>query len=330
MNNITIPEIASLLNGSDSIIIISHTSPDGDTIGAATALGIALKLTGKKVTLLCDSDIPEYLKFVCGDLYTKDTDCDGLIVSVDVASVQMLGKLADKYSDRVDIRIDHHETGDDFARFNYCVSNAAAACEIIYDLLSEMKIMNGEIASALYTGISTDTGSFKYSSTTSKTLRIAADLIDCGAESEDINEHLYENLSIASLRADSLFLKKMETYLDGRLLIVPITISDKIDAEIDDEQLEGFSALARKLNGVELGISLREKEPCTYKVSMRSRRSVDCASICAAFGGGGHVRAAGATIKAENIDKAKSILLNTVLEKLKNNFDYEGENGENQ
>ncbi len=316
MNNITLTETADKLRKSEDIILISHTSPDGDTVGAVTALAVGLKNAGKKVTALCDSDIPDYLQFICEGLYRKDSDEDGLIVSVDVASSQMLGKLEEKFGNRVDIRIDHHASGTDFAEYNYCVPDAAACCEIIYELLTEMNLMNSVSAGALYLGLSTDSGSFRYSCTTPKTLRIAADLIEAGADSEDINERLYENLTVDSLRADCFFLDKMERYMDGSVLVVPVSIADRTAAGLTDEQLEGFSTLARKISGVQLGISLREKEPGVYKVSMRSRKSVDCAAICAVLGGGGHIRAAGATIKASCIEEAKKLLITAVTEQI--------------
>lgn len=330
-NNITLPEIAEMLLASETVILLSHTSPDGDTVGSATALADSLTALGKRVHLLCDSPIPEWIAFICGKEYETETDEHGLVVALDVASRQMLGKLEPVYGDITDICIDHHATGDRFAKYNYCVPHAAAACEIICELLGLLGPITPHAADALYTGISTDSGGFRYSCTTPHTLRMAADLIEAGADAEDINERLYENISLDSLRAECLFLDNMETYHDGELLLVPVTLDQRNAAGLDDSQLEGFSSLARKIKGTRLGISLREKEHGVYKVSMRSNKTVDSAALCAKLGGGGHSRAAGATVHAENIEIAKSLLLDAVLPEFTGNTDnIEADNNEKE
>ena len=314
MNNITLEEIAIRIKEAKRIILLSHSSPDGDTVGSVQGLAIALEMLEKKVICVCDSDVPEYLNFIIYKNYVHSCNTkDSLIISVDVASPQMLGKLEEEFASIVDIRIDHHATGTEFAKFNYCDSYAAATAEIIYDLLIEyLDVMSPEIATALYTAISTDTGSFKYSNTTSYTHYVAYDLISSGADSEKVCDRLYENITVESIRSNVLFLDLMETYFGGKVLIVPITESDRQKYKLSDDQLDGISSLAKKIMGVELGISLREKSDGVYKVSMRSRQTVDCAELCAKFGGGGHVRASGATINAATIGAAKIALLETI------------------
>lgn len=317
-NPITLREIADLLLSKEKIVLFSHTSPDGDTVGAVTGLALALESIGKQVICLCDSPVPDYLSFVCGDRYLPDTDQDAdLYVSVDVASPQMLGKLAEKYADRVDLRIDHHAFGTDFAKINYCDPSAAAASEIITELVTEMGLMTNKVATPLYVGLSTDTGSFRFSCTTSKTLRTAATLLDAGAPAEDINDRLYENMSLDTLRANAFFLDNMKLFSDGKILLIPVSEEKRLEAGLSEDSLEGFSSLARKISGVQLGISLRQKAEGVYKVSMRSRKSVDCASLCALLGGGGHIRAAGATILADSFEAAEQILLSTVTENIR-------------
>lgn len=322
-NNITLQEIADMLMASETVILLSHTSPDGDAVGSATALADSLMAHGKCVHLLCDSRIPEWISFICDKEYETETDDHGLVVALDVASKQMLGRLEPLYGDLTDIRIDHHEISDGFAKYNYCIPTAAATCEIIYELLSLLGGITPHAANALYTGISTDSGGFRYSCTTPNTLRTAADLIEAGADAEDINERLYENISLDSLRAECLFLDKMETYHNGELLLVPVTIADRVAVGLGEDRLEGFSSLARKITGTRLGISLREKESGVYKASLRSNKTIDSAALCAKLGGGGHSRAAGATIYAENIEAAKKILLNAVLPEFDDNIENE-------
>ncbi len=316
MNNITLAEIAGRLMEAERILLLSHTSPDGDTIGSVTALARALESCSKQVVCLCDRPIPERNLFICGkeryltDLETTDRD---LIVTVDVASAQMLGGLAEKFSGQVDIRIDHHNSAEDFAAFNYVEPNSAACAEIVYQLITLLPVqMTPDIAGPLYTALHTDTGGFKFSNTTARTHQIAAALMNAGAPAEDICETLYENVSLDSLRANALFLEKMELYRDGRILLLPITLADKEKYRFTDEHLEGLASLTRKISGVQLGAVLREKDSGGFKVSMRSRKTVNCAELCALLGGGGHIRAAGATIIVERFEDAKSTLLSVL------------------
>ena len=320
MNNITLPEIAQKLLLAQRIVLLSHTNPDGDTIGSVTALSRALKLCQKEVVCLCDIPIPERNLFICGE-GTYATECelqDGdLVVSVDVASPQMLGKLRETFETRTDIRIDHHASADDFAAFNYVETHAAACAEIIFDLILLLPCtLCEEVASPLYTGLNTDTGGFRFSNTTARTHRVAAALMEAGAAAADICETLYENVTLESLQSNALFLEKCQLHMDGKILFLPITMADKERYGFTDENIEGYATLSRKIMGVELGMVLREKDRGGYKVSMRSRKTVDSAALCALFGGGGHARAAGATIEADSFDEACKKLIDGVLENI--------------
>ena len=320
MNNITLSEIAARLLAADRILLLSHTGPDGDTVGSVTALSRALRLCGKETLCLCDIEIPERNLFICGSgAYL--TDCEvaesDLVVSVDVASAIMLGKLREKFEARTDIRIDHHGTGDEFAAYNYVDATAAACAEIIFQLVSLLPCtLCEEIASPLYTALNTDTGGFRFSNTTARTHKIAAALLEAGAAASDICETLYENVTLESLQSNALFLEKYQLHMDGKILFLPITMADKERFGFTDENIEGYATLSRKIVGVELGMVLREKDNGSFKVSMRSRKTVNSAALCALFGGGGHIRAAGATIEANSFDEACQKLLGGVLENI--------------
>lgn len=318
MNNITLCEIATKLLAAERIVLLSHTSPDGDTVGSVTGLARALEDCGKTVVCLCDRPIPERNLFICGeDRYLTDCEINenDLVVTVDVASPQMLGGLAEKFTERVDIRIDHHDSATDFAAFNYVEADSAACAEIVYELITLLPVtLTPEIAGPLYTSLHTDTGGFKFSNTTPRTHKIAASLMEAGAPAEDICETLYENVSLDSLRTNALFLEKMTLFHDGKVLLLAITVDDKEKYNFTDEHLEGLASLTRKIAGVQLGIVLREKDNGSYKVSMRSRKSVNCAELCATLGGGGHIRAAGATVDADSFEDAKAIVVKLIEE----------------
>ncbi len=312
--NITAEKAAEKIKKAKNIILLSHTNPDGDTVGSVCALAYALTECQKKVTCLCDSDIPERLRFICGDLYKKDCALTGdeLIISVDVASPEMLGALSEKFAPLTKIRIDHHKKGSDFAEFNLVDSDASSAGEIVFEILSILKLTSCQRAiSALYASIASDTGCFKYANTTAKTHMIAAYLISLGADHSEINEALFENLTLKSLEIYPLFLKNLKTLYSGRVNLVNVTNDEKASLGLVDSDLEELSSLSRQLNMASLGIVLRQKDGTfdTFKVSMRSRKGVNCSNIASYLGGGGHIRAAGATIKASNIEEAEKILL---------------------
>lgn len=322
MNNITLPEIADRLRESRIVLLLSHTSPDGDTAGSAVGLAVALEGLGKEVICLCDSPLPEYISFLGADRFHPETDrTPDLILSLDVASPQQLGRLADKYAGAVDIRIDHHAMGSDFGKFNYCQPDAAAVCQIVARLIRLLGGLNPQSAAPLYVGLSTDTGGFRYSNTTPDALRAAADLLEAGAPAEEINDRLYESMELDVLRSHAFFLDHMEAFDGGKILLIPIDERQRMAAGLSVESLEGLSSLARRIKGVHLGISLRQREPGVYRVSMRSDRTVNCAALCALLGGGGHLRAAGATILADSFSKAKTILMDCVLK----NTVYDGD-----
>ena len=320
MSNITLPEIAKRLIAAQRILLLSHTNPDGDTVGSVTALSRALKLCGKETICLCDIPIPERNLFICGEgAYV--TSCEiresDLVVSVDVASPQMLGGLREAFDGRTDIRIDHHASADDFATYNYVDPTAGACAEIVYELITLLPCTLCEaVASPLYTALNTDTGGFRFSNTTARTHKIAAALMEAGAAAADICETLYENVTLESLQSNALFLEKLQLYLDGKILFLPITMADKERYGFTDENIEGYATLSRKIAGVELGMVLREKDRGGYKVSMRSRKTVDSAALCALFGGGGHARAAGATVEADGFEEACKKLIDGVLENI--------------
>lgn len=320
MNNITLPEIAERLLSADRILLLSHTSPDGDTVGSVTGLSRGLRLCGKEVVCLCDVEIPQRNLFICGEgayVTSCEVQENDLVVSVDVASAQMLGGLRDTFEHRTDIRIDHHQTADNFATYYFVDPDAAACAEIIYELLCRLPFeMCEAVASPLYTALNTDTGGFRFSNTTARTHKIASALMEAGANASDICETLYENITIESLSSNALFLEKLQLHLDGKVLFLPITMADKERYGFTDENIEGYATLSRKIAGVELGMVLREKDNGAYKVSMRSRKSVNSAALCALFGGGGHVRAAGATIEADSFEEACKKLLTGVMENI--------------
>lgn len=322
MTEIDISRVAKVILENDNFVILSHTNPDGDTVGSGVGLALLLEKLGKTVrALVCDKEIPEYLRFIRGsERYVTDFDADDgdFVVAVDTASPQMLGALAEKFADMTDLRIDHHEVCTPFAKENYCVGESSSCCEIISDLSSVLGESTPDMATALMCGIMTDSGSFRYSSTSADTHRSAAYLLDKGADLDYISSSLYESRELSSLMATSYAVTKMKMRMDGKIAYTTITNEEKEALGLCDADFSESASLLRQIKGVEAALFLRQVTEGEYKLSVRSRDSVDSSALCAVFGGGGHARAAGATIFGNDPDEIMEKVIKEVQNQLEN------------
>lgn len=308
---ITAKQAADELLLQDDILIISHMSPDGDTLGAAFALYNGLTSLGKRAKIRCSDELPERFSYLY-EGYQDSEFAERYIVCVDVAAIQLFGKKLDCYASKVDLCIDHHPSNELYAKKTYLASHAAAACELIYEVLILLDIkITKQIADCLYTGIATDSGCFKYSNTTANTHVVAAHLFDCGAEYEEINRFLFDTKSKSRIRVEQHVLNTMEFFYEDRVALIAITRQTVEETAADESELDGVSALPRMIEGVIIGITIREKTPDSHKVSIRTNKEVDASEICQIFGGGGHKRAAGCLIN-ENYETTKKLLIEAV------------------
>lgn len=278
----------------EDVLILTHANPDGDTLGSGCALFWGLKKLGKRVKLLNSDPIPEKYQYLFRGLQ-NDVFEERYIISVDVADKALLGAaLEESYGDRVDLSIDHHGTNRLFAKETYVESDAASACETVYLLLLSLGVtFCPEMADCLYTGVSTDTGCFRYSNVTARTHRIAADLIERGADHTAIDVAMFETKDMSFLRLQQKCLEALELYFDGRVSVLSVTRALLEETGCKDEDCDAIVALSRQIAGVQIGVTFKEKKDGTLKVSVRTHEGVDAAAICAVFGGGGHKRAAG-------------------------------------
>ncbi len=244
---------------------------------------------------------------------------ESFVVSVDVADRSLLGDLEKLYGDKVDLAIDHHISHRPFAERVYVDDSAAAACEIIYDLIKllEAECLDEKIAKCLYTGIATDTGCFKFGNTTRHTHLKAGELMEYGFDAAALNYVLFDMKTKARIGLERYVFENIEFFAEDKGAV--IALSKEILDSVDAEDVNGISALPRQIQGVEVGIVLKEKEE-GWKASLRSN-SVNVQEICGHFGGGGHIRAAGCTIKAADAEEAKRLIkeeVTKVVEKLLN------------
>ena len=306
------------IKDSKSICVISHVNPDGDSIGSTLALGMALMTNVKGTITVAKSDvIPESFTFLSGiEEYREINKGEkfDLLITLDCSDSYRLGNYSwiMENSNYV-INIDHHVSNNNFGNLNIVDSGASSTGEIVYRLLTKMGItITKEIATLLYVAISTDTGSFKYDSTSSSTHRIAANLLECDIDLNCITRNIYQSRSLSKTNTLIGALNTLKLYNDNKIGIVFVTqdMLNKTNSSIYD--VEGIIDFVRDIDTVEVACILKEVHPLEIKASFRSKKYVDVAKIAEYFNGGGHKRAAGCTIK-DNIKNAEKEILDIIL-----------------
>ena len=311
--NCSLAETGELLKSAQKLVIVSHVSPDGDTLGSSLALMHALRMFGKEVIMNVDDDISTVYSFLPGiDEYRRfapdESVAADLLVIIDASSADRAGNAMEVVKSPAVLSIDHHKTNTRFADYLYLDSDAAATAEIIYSLLLEMGIkLTRDIATCIYEGLYTDTGSFKYSNTTSNTLKTAADLLEYGVNPSVISD----NMELKSRSQIEMLRKVLETLTflkDGKIAYIEIPL------ELYDHNVEtdAFISYPRYVEGVEIALLFKQVEDNLTRVSFRSKE-IDVARIALSFGGGGHKKAAGCSIYAP-LKEAEEVILRAVGE----------------
>ncbi len=308
-------ELCAELSKNQDSLILYHTRPDADAVGSAFALKLLIEAHGAKAYCLCADEIPKRLRFLTDGIQESslkssfDGDLTGYrVISVDCGSATQLGGLFDAL--KPSLAIDHHGTADRFCS-TYADPSAAATGEIIYDAAKAIgSKLPRHFYKCIYAAISSDTGCFRFSNATPDTHRRAAELISFGIDAADINHRLFESKTLAELRAASAATEHLTTYAGGRIAVVALSSDELSRLEIERENYDVFIDVARSLAGADVAFSVRcAPNDSSCRVSMRSCGEVDVARICAAFGGGGHIRAAGCTLDTEDVNAAVQMIV---------------------
>lgn len=299
--NSSLSEIGQQLLAARSVVIFPHIQMDGDAFGTATALCRALRNSGREAVILLEDSIPEYIRFLDYGYCTFDMESVGkpdVCVCVDCGETDRFPLRKDTFfCGKKTICIDHHATSEPFADYNYIDARVAASAEIIYRLLRTMDLaIDKETGEAIFTGICTDTGNFQYSNTTKESHLITAELYDAGIDHGKIAVELYQNISLAKIRITSRILDTLEIFSGGRAAMAFVTQEMLRKEGVSMDETEGAVDTIRNLKGVEVAVFVREKEPGLIKASMRAKTFGNVGDIAAAFGGGGHIKAAGCTL----------------------------------
>ncbi|MDP0493884.1 MAG: bifunctional oligoribonuclease/PAP phosphatase NrnA [Fusobacterium sp. JB021] len=307
------------LKESENILISSHVNPDGDSIGSGLAIynAIVKNFPEKKVRFIIEDDIPYDLKFLAGsDEVEKYIEIENapevdLMIACDSATFKRVGRVVNFKKDAFLVNIDHHISNELYGDLNI-VEDKSSTCEIMYDVIKNRLKLNidKEIGEALYTGIVTDTGSFKYESTTKSTFEIAGKLIDIGIDRNKIINSVYKSKSIGRMKVLGIAISKMNIIEDRRF--VYFTLSDYfVQTEgIKKDDTEGIVEQLLEYEGCEVALFLKEEPNGKMKGSLRSKKEIDVNEIASLFDGGGHKRAAGFTTNMEERDIIFQVLEN--------------------
>ncbi len=307
----TVEQAAKLLLSRDCFTILSHANPDGDTTGCAHGLCRALRKVGKKARVRCGEAFSQRFSFMWDGLEEQSFE-EETVIAVDVADAKLLGALEEEYRGKILLSVDHHVSHVDFSDLLLNEPEAAACAQTVFNILCAMEIpLDKGIAACLYTAIATDTGCFKFSSVSPETHRIAARLLEFDFGFADLNYILFDRKTRARISLEETIFREMEFYCGGKcaLIALPKALLDSVDIE----DANGISVIPRQVEGVEIGVVLKEKKD-GWKASLRSNSGIDVQKICAVFGGGGHVRAAGCSFTGCSAAEAKAKLL-TEIEK---------------
>ena len=324
----SIDTILKYIHGSDDFVVTSHVNPDGDNVGSTLSIYYFLKNLNKKVYYVMDDSMPINMQFLIKDIniinsnefrelniknYNLITlDCgDKNRICIDDEIKNNCTKL---------INIDHHGSNDFYGDLNYVVAEASSTCELVYDILirneeiNKVETIDKDIATALYTGLITDTGKLTYSNTHASSFDMAKNLLLIGADTQKVVQNVFGSNPFNFYKLLGEALNTLEIF-NTKVAIMMVTQEMLQKYNIDFKDIDGIVPYARDIENVEIGILLKEKGNNEIKVSLRSKAYADVSKIAKVFAGGGHMRASGCTIN-DNIENAKSKILEEALKEI--------------
>lgn len=300
-----IEQLKKIVSENQRFMVCCHVSPDGDAIGSLLAVGAVLKKLDKQVEMVCTDGVPSVYEFFADQgLIRREIDWSfrpEVLICVDCAERSRVAVQAEIW-DRDDcyvVNIDHHVTNTNFGNLNMISPDAAATGEFVYSILKSVSLdIDETIAIYLYTAMATDTGFFRYESTSAYTLATVSELVEkYGVRPNVLSELINERRTYASLKMLGEVLNTLKLTMDGRVAHMLLLQKMVDEYQVENEETEGYVNYAKSIKGVEVGILFKENTTDgVVKVSWRSKSSVDVSRLAKHFGGGGHARAAGCTI----------------------------------
>lgn len=318
-----VPEaIVDQLIKSRNVLVASHMNPDGDAIGALLATGMALKAMNKQVRMYNESVIPAVYRFLphvsAIEQWIDDVTSFDTVVILDCGTIERVGIVTDHLKALpMIINIDHHVTNTRFGHLQWVDENACATAEMIYQMIKALPVtIDCAMATSIYTGILTDTGSFRFSNTNQSAFAVCAEMIARGANPYEVAKHVYGTYSLGRIKLLNLALDSLEISPNGKLSIMTLTQDMLKETRTQAEDIDGIINYARRIEDVEVAALIHElkangRRPSDgsvdFHVSLRSDGMVDVSRIAARFGGGGHAGAAGFSARMPLAELKKQI-----------------------
>lgn len=317
----TLDDILEKIKEADTIAIMAHETPDGDAIGSCLAMNAALKKLGKRPDVII-REVPKVFDFMPGrDEIKKDTNVEkyDLAISLDCADLKRVDGSEYFENAKETIVIDHHGTNTMFGDINFVNPASPACCQILIGMFQYFNIeIDKELGTCILTGIITDTGGFKYAGVTPETFEFTAELLEKGVNVAKIYKKVMDTKTKAYFELMKKITNRMEFLYDGKIAFTYLNNQDMKEVNAEPGDHEGLVNIGRDIEGVEVSIFIRQKEEDenTYKISMRSNEYVNVSDICMAFGGGGHERAAGASVEG-TVEEIKEKIVKETAKNLK-------------
>lgn len=324
----TLDKILEEIKDAEKIIILAHETPDGDAVGSCLAMKLALEQLGKNPDVVMDK-VSRNFNYLPGfeEIKVKpEIENYDLAISLDCADFKRI--YGSEYFDNAKntIVIDHHGTNNMYGDFNFVNPASPACCQILVGIFQYFKIeIDKEIGTCLLTGIITDTGGFKYSGVTAETFEFTEEIMQKGVKVYEVYKKALDTKTKANFELMKKVVDRMEFLEDGKVTFTYITNADLLDVNAEPGDHEGLVNIGRDIEGVEVSVFIRqiEDDDKTYKISMRSNNYVNVSDVCFVFGGGGHEKAAGASITAtgnteqEDIEQVKNKVLKEIRKVIK-------------
>ncbi len=302
----TVNDAARWLAGRDNFLILTHTRPDGDTLGSAAALCSALRGAGKTAFLCPNSEATEKFAPFVTPFFAEEGYRPAHVISVDIASPNLFPK---GFEGRVELAFDHHPSNSGFAENTVLDPGRSSCGEIILELI---EVLNGGVtrseADLLYIAVSTDTGCFQYANVNERTILAAARLSRAGADTAGLSRLFFRTLSKARLALEGAVYSGLRTFHNGEIAAAVVTLEMMRKLGVSENDTDDIASLAGRLEGHQVSLTIRENDDGTSHVSLRSGNRVDVSAIAKEFGGGGHVMAAGCDVRADPETALKMLL----------------------
>lgn len=318
-------KILDVLKKHKNFIVSGHINPEGDSIGSQLAMANLLKMMNKQVRIINQDRVPKNIMFMPGaesvevfeDLDSKEIEFEVAII-LDSPTIERIGAVKELLRDKYIINIDHHVSNRDFGDINWVDAQSSSAGEMMFDLFKDSDVsLDNDSALCIYVAIMTDTGSFRYSNATSKTHKIAADLLLYDINPKKVYEKIYETKSFNTFKLLAEVLTNLKKTEDSKFVWFKVTNEMMCKNGLTADCCEDFIAFVRMIEGAEVVAFLREMDNGSgVKVSFRSKTDIDVNVIAQSFGGGGHKAASGCVIE-KSLDVAEQMLVNVVAQAIK-------------